>query len=220
MVSKEYVEQRLQRMRVWMQLRGLAPVTVSVYLRCTRQFIETVGKPLGSIKPKDVEQYMHALAGASLAPRTRNVHLAAIRCVLRSTLGRDPSAGLPQAKVPRRSPEILSGSEVDQLLAATTSLKYRAIFMLAYGAGLRVSELAALETTDIDSERMLIHVRTGQDGAALRDVESARARGPAPLRASGPRPAPEAGRRCRPAARPRRGCSRSSASRSCHSARG
>jgi integrase/recombinase XerD len=164
MVSKEYVEQRLQRMRVWMHLRGLAPVTVSVYLRCARQFIETVGEPLGSLKPKDVERYMHALAGADRAPRTRNVHLAAIRCVLRSTLRGDPSAGLPQAKVPRRSPEILSGSEVEELLSATTSLKYRAIFMLAYGAGLRVSEVAALETTDIDSERMLIHVRTGKTG--------------------------------------------------------
>ena len=164
MVSKKYVEQRLHRMRVWMQLRGLAPVTVSVYLRCARHFIETVGKPLGSIKPMDVEQYMHALACAGRAPRTRNVHLAAIRCVLRSTLRGDPSAALPRAKVPRRSPEILSGTEVDQLLAATTSLKYRAIFMLAYGAGLRVSELAALETTDIDSARMLIHVRTGKTG--------------------------------------------------------
>ena len=164
MVSKKYVEQRLERTRVWMQLRGLAPVTVAIYLRCARQFIVAMDRPLGSVKPKDVEQYMLALVRANRAPRTRNVYLAAIRCVLRSTLRSDPSAALPQAKVPRRSPEILSGSEVDQLLAATTSLKYRAIFMLAYGAGLRVSEVAALETTDIDSERMLIHVRTGKTG--------------------------------------------------------
>jgi integrase len=59
----------------------------------------------------------------------------------------------------------LSGSEVTRLLAATTSLKYRAIFMLAYGAGLRVGELVTLQTADIDSERMLIHVRAGKTGA-------------------------------------------------------
>ena len=164
MVSEKYVEQRLDRMRVWMELRGLAPVTVSIYLRCARRFIEKVGKPLGAIKPKEIGEYMHALVGAGRSASTRNVNLAAIRCVLRATLRRDPSTDLPQAKVSRRSPEILSGSEVNQLLAATRSPKYRAIFMLAYGAGLRVSELAALETTDIDSERMLIHVRTGKTG--------------------------------------------------------
>ena len=54
MVSKEYVEQRLERMRVWMRLRGLAPVTVVVYLRCARQFMRAVGKPLGSVTPKDM----------------------------------------------------------------------------------------------------------------------------------------------------------------------
>jgi integrase/recombinase XerD len=58
----------------------------------------------------------------------------------------------------------LSGSEVSRLLDATTSLKYRAIFMLAYGAGLRISELVSLETTDIDSERMLLHVRESKTG--------------------------------------------------------
>jgi integrase len=50
------------------------------------------------------------------------------------------------------------------LLAATDSPKYRAIFMLAYGAGLRVGEIAALQVTDIDSQRMLIHVREGKTG--------------------------------------------------------
>jgi site-specific recombinase XerD len=58
----------------------------------------------------------------------------------------------------------LSGSEVSRLLDATTSLKYRAIFMLAYGAGLRISEVVSLETTDIDSERMLVHVRESKTG--------------------------------------------------------
>jgi integrase/recombinase XerD len=55
--------------------------------------------------------------------------------------------------------QLLSGSEVSRLLAATTSLKYRAIFMLAYGAGLRVGEITGLQTSDIDSERMLLRVR-------------------------------------------------------------
>ncbi len=164
MVSETYVEQRLQRMRTWMELRGLKPITVSVYLRCARLFIEQVNKPLRAVKQSDVEQYLLELVRKERSPRTRNVHLAAIRCALRAAVRRDASAEIPQAKVSRLSPEILSGSEVTRLLAATKSLKYRAIFMLAYGAGLRVSELAQLQITNIDSGRMLIHVRQGKTG--------------------------------------------------------
>ena len=87
-----------------------------------------------------------------------------LRCLLQSTVRRDPSAAVPRAKVPRVVPQILSGTEVLRLLAATTSPKYRAIFMLAYGAGLRVGEITTLETSDIDSQRMLIRVRDGKTG--------------------------------------------------------
>lgn len=164
MVNETYLDQCVKKMQQWMELRGLAPVTQSVYSRCARRFIECSGKPLGAVKTKDVEQYLVGLARNGRSPRTRNVNLAAIRCALRAVVRRDPTEKVPQAKVERCSPEILSGSEVKRLLDATTSLKYRAIFLVAYGSGLRVSEVAALETTDIDSERMLIHVRLGKTG--------------------------------------------------------
>jgi site-specific recombinase XerD len=92
------------------------------------------------------------------------VNLAAVRCLLGATTGSDVTANIPRAKVPRRSPKILSGSEVVRLLAATDSPKYLAIFNLAYGAGLRLGEITALEVEDIDSQRMLIHVRDGKTG--------------------------------------------------------
>ena len=165
MVRDDYVQEVLDWLRMRMAVRGLSPVTVEVYLRLVRQFVVAVGKPLGAVTANDVEQYLHGLAQRGRGPQGRNVALAAVRLALRTLLRRDPTLGLPLAKVPRRLPEILSGSEVKRLLDATTSLKYRAIFMLAYGAGLRVSELVSLETTDIDSERMLIHVRKGKTGA-------------------------------------------------------
>jgi integrase/recombinase XerD len=143
---------------------ALAHNTIETYVRCVRRFIAQVGKPLGAVKAKDVEQYLLDLAHQDRSPATRNVTLAAIRFALRACLRRDPCNEIRPAKVRRRSPEILSGSEVSRLLDATTSLKYRAIFVLAYGAGLRISELVSLETTDIDSERMLLHVRESKTG--------------------------------------------------------
>ena len=65
-------------------------------------------------------------------------------------------------RVRERLPEILSVSEVERLLGAVSRPKHRAMLMVAYGAGLRVSELCALIPTDIDSQRMLIRVRAGK----------------------------------------------------------
>jgi len=164
MVRESYVEKCLCRMRAWMVLRGLAPNSVSTYVRCARQFLAHVERPLAAVKQTDIEGYLHALVAKARSARTRNVQLGAIRCLLLSTVRRDPSATIPRAKAPRVVPQILSGTEVARLLAATTSPKYRAIFMLAYGAGLRVGEITTLETSDIDGQRMLIRVREGKTG--------------------------------------------------------
>ena len=58
MVRDSYVRKQLQRMRDRMEVRGLKPITVTVYLRCLRRFIMHVGKPLGSATTRDIEQYL------------------------------------------------------------------------------------------------------------------------------------------------------------------
>jgi len=63
-----------------------------------------------------------------------------------------------------RVPTILSGTEIERLLGAMTSNKHRALVMLAYGAGLRVSEVAGLEIQDIDAKRMVLRIRNAKRG--------------------------------------------------------
>jgi len=65
---------------------------------------------------------------------------------------------------PRRIPTVLSVEEVRLLLQAASAPKYKAAFALAYGAGLRVSEVVALKVGDIDSKRMLLRVERGKGG--------------------------------------------------------
>jgi integrase/recombinase XerD len=161
----------LDQMKIFMELRGLQPNTVYTFALCARRFLAHAGKVPADIETADVESFLLDLTRKGRSPQTRNVNLSAVRCLLFATLGsksRVITAGIPNARVRRRCPEILSGTEVERLLAATDSPKYRAIFMLAYGAGLRVAEITALQATDIDSKRMLIHVREGKTGP--RDV--------------------------------------------------
>ena len=164
MTEPNDVQSSLDRMKIHMELRGLRPNTVSTFARCARRFLAHTDKAPADVTSTDVESFLLDLVRKGRSPRTRNVNLAAVRCLLGATTGGNATAGIPRAKIPRRSPEILSGSEVALLLAATDSPKYRAIFMLAYGAGLRVSEITALQVADIDSKRMLIHVREGKTG--------------------------------------------------------
>lgn len=91
------------------------------------------------------------------------MYVAAIKFLYEVTLGRPHEvARIPWPKVGHTLPEVLSGTEVDRLLACIPSAKYRAIVMTTYGAGLRINEVCSLQIGDIDSQRMVIHVREGK----------------------------------------------------------
>jgi site-specific recombinase XerD len=99
-------------------------------------------------------------------PLTINCYVAALKFLYANTLDRPevvPTWFSPRK--PRKLPQILSGKEVEALFDAITSLKYRAALMTTYAAGLRISETCRLQVADVDSERMLLHVREGKGGA-------------------------------------------------------
>jgi integrase len=86
-----------------------------------------------------------------------------LRFFFRVTLGRaDIASHLPFVRQPHKLPVVLSPEEVSRFLAAAPGLKYKAAFSVAYGAGLRASEVTSLKPTDIDSKRMVIRVEQGK----------------------------------------------------------
>jgi len=106
---------------------------------------------------------VHLLEEHEAKPSTYNVYAAALRFLYGCTLDRpEEVAWIGHMKVKQRLPAILSVEEVECLLAALGSLKLQAIVMAAYGSGLRISEACNLCVEDIDSQRMVIHVRHGK----------------------------------------------------------
>jgi site-specific recombinase XerD len=92
-----------------------------------------------------------------------NMAVSALRFFFGVTLGRgDAEVGMTTVRTPRRLPVILSAQEVARLLDAAPGLKSRAALSLAYGAGLRASEVVSLKVTDIDSGRQVIRVEQGK----------------------------------------------------------
>jgi integrase/recombinase XerD len=151
-----------------LQLRDYARGTCKAYVDCARAFVAYHRKPPQQMGELEIRQFlMHLVEKKKATPASRKMYVAAIKFLYQVTLRRpEVVAAIPWPKVAHGVPEILSGSEVTTLLDAIESIKHRAVVMTAYGAGLRISEVCALQVDDIDSKRMTIRVRHGKGDQA------------------------------------------------------
>ena len=162
------VEQRAisplrQRMIEDMCLRKLSEKTQSGYIRWVKHFAAFLGRSPATATAEDLRRYQLHLCESGVSRISLNAAITALRFLFEVTLGRgELMAKMSHVRVPRKLPVVLSPEEVERLLDAAPGLKYQAALSVAYGAGLRVSEVVALKVEDIDSERMLIRVDQGK----------------------------------------------------------
>jgi integrase/recombinase XerD len=147
-----------------MTLRNFSPSTIQTYVQCVARFAEHFHRSPEHLGEEQVREFLLQLlkkrrASMSYYNQTR----CALRFFYRTTLGRaDVADSLAPAKQPHILPVVLGPDEVARFFAAISHVKHRAILMTAYAAGLRISEVVQLRVTDIDSRRMVIHVRQGK----------------------------------------------------------
>ena len=72
------------------------------------------------------------------------------------------ASNLPRPKKEHKLPEVLTQKEANEILNSVLNTKHKVLLLVTYSAGLRVSEVVNLKVTDIDSERMLIHIKQGK----------------------------------------------------------
>jgi len=153
------------RMEEDLRLRKYRERTIGEYLRCAGKFAEHFGRSPDQLGREEVRKYLLELQKAGRKIGTMKAHHGALRFLYAVTLGRpEVIAGIPWPRPRRVLPDIPSGSEVKRLLDAVVRRKFRMVLMFAYGAGLRLGEACTLRVEDIDSKRMLIHVRDGKRG--------------------------------------------------------
>ena len=152
-----------QRMIEDMTLRKLSEKTQSGYLRWVKDFTRFLGRSPDTATAEDLRRYQLHLSERGVSRISLNAAITALRFFCEVTLGRgELMAKMSHVRVPRKLPVVLSPEEVERLLDAAPGLKYKAALSVAYGAGLRVSEVVALKVDDIDSERMVIRVDQGK----------------------------------------------------------
>jgi integrase/recombinase XerD len=167
MASKEDPMGQLRdKMKADLKLRRYRSGTIDNYLWCARRYAAFHRRPPEQMGEQEMRRFLlHLVEERHIGPAGHKMHVAALKFLYGVTLDRpEVAVRVPWPKVPVKLPDILDGREVERLLGAIESMKYRAVLMTAYGAGLRISEACALRTTDIDSRRGVIHVRDGKRG--------------------------------------------------------
>ena len=152
-----------QRMIEDMTIRKLTPKTQHDYVQRVKNFATFLGRSPATASFEDVRRYQLHLVASGAGVPTLNQSVSTLRFFFRITLGRADIVNHTQfIHEPRKLPVVLSPEEVARFLDAAPGLKYKAALSVAYGAGLRVSEVVALKVSDIDSKRMVIRIEQGK----------------------------------------------------------
>ena len=154
-----------------LQRRNYSHETIRSYVHAVEDFARRFNCPPDRLGPQHIRQYQAELfQKRKLSSGTVGIRLAALRFFYTKTLRRNWSiADTPYPKRTHRLPTILSQEEVAQLIDAARTPCERILLMTLYATGVRRSELTHLKISDIDSQRMVVHIRDGK-GREDRDV--------------------------------------------------
>jgi len=161
-----------QRMLDDLRRRNYSPDTIRGYIRAVQQFAEYFGRSPEQMGAEELRRYqIHLLHERKLALGTVENCISALRFLYKKTLKRRDLAfdDLPFPRQPRTLPTVLSQDEVTRLIEAAPNRMHRMLLMVLYATGMRRTEASLLKVSDIDSQRMVIHIQRGK-GLRDRDV--------------------------------------------------
>jgi integrase/recombinase XerD len=168
-----------ERMAEDLRIRNYSPRTVETYVSMVARFASQFDKPPGQLGPAEIRAFQLKLIESKASWSAFNQAVCALRFFYTVTLPRDFAVEhIPFAKKKKSLPTVLSVDEVRRILGTLTNAKHRAILSLIYATGARLNEAVHLQVSDIDGERMLVHIRSGKGGKprmlpmspALRDL--------------------------------------------------
>ena len=142
-----------------LRLKNFSDGTIKVYVHAVEKFALFLGRSPDESTAEDVRAFMVHQLDRGLSRSYCVILRNALRHLFVDTLGRtDELEAVPRSKRERRLPVVLSRQEVQRLFAVVENIKHKALFMMAYDAGLRLSEVLNLRIEDIDSGRMVIRI--------------------------------------------------------------
>ena len=152
-----------QRMIDDMTLRKLAPATQRGYIATVRDFARFFGSSPDQATADDLRAYQLHLVKNGISSGSLNRRITGLKFFFENTLASpEVMSKMSHVHQPQKLPVVLDVDEVARLLKSASKPRDKAALSVAYGAGLRVSEVVHLKVTDIDSKRMVIRVEEGK----------------------------------------------------------
>ena len=159
-------EQVIKKMKEDMRMRNFAKYTYDSYLGKTKDIMKYFGeKKLEEVTTEELREFLlkYLKEERKLADRSINYYNSIIRFIYEVTLDKVLNKKqLPMRKQKKEVYKVLTKEELSTFFNCIDNLKFKTIFMLVYGSGLRIGEVANLRVEDIDSKKMRIFVREGK----------------------------------------------------------
>jgi len=149
-----------------MKIRNYSPRTIETYINRVAKFARYFDQSPDKLTTEHIREFQRYLVEDKHCSWSQlNQTVCALRFFYKVCLDRPALIDyIPHAKQPKKLPVVLSRQEVAQLFEAAANPKHRTLLMTLYASGVRISEALALQICDIDSERMMIHIRQGKAG--------------------------------------------------------
>ena len=161
MTNGEVLEKMLQDMK----MRNFSHYTYEFYIGKTKEMMRYFNKPIEEVTIEEYRDYLykHLLQERKLCDHTVNHYNSVIRFMLEVTLDRlINKKQIPMRKRKKEVYKVLTQEELSTFFSLCDNYKFKTIFMLVYGSGLRIGEVVNLHKSDIDSKAMRIFVREGK----------------------------------------------------------
>ena len=146
-----------------MRMRKLTDKTQSQYIRAVRRFAAYLGRSPDTASVEELRRYQLYLVDQGVSPMSLNAAITGLKFFFEVTLDHGELLyKMRPVRVPQTLPVVLSREEVARLIGAAGNLKHQTALSVAYGVGLRASEVVALKVGDIDSQRMILRIEQGK----------------------------------------------------------
>lgn len=142
-----------------LRIRNYSPKTIKSYLYGLREYFSYKSGDFTDLDQEDIRNFLLHCEIRHISPQSRNLFLNAIKFYYRTVLRSNEKIDIQSAKKPKSLPIVLSRSEVGRILESPKNAKHKLLLSLAYGSGLRVSEVVSLKVQDLDFEELTIHIK-------------------------------------------------------------
>jgi len=156
------MQQYLDKLSQELRLRNYSPRTIESYTTCLRYYFYFLQSNKVNIENSNqdlIKKFLLQKQERGSSSQTINLYLNAIKTFYKEILKSDEAISLHFAKTSNKLPVVLTHGEVERIIEATNNSKHKLVISLAYGAGLRVSEIISLKVKDLDLEGLTIHLK-------------------------------------------------------------